>query len=71
MSETLYDHCVRTGETALLAQWSSKNEPLPPQTVTYGSKRRVWWRCERGHEWQSVVYTARARRAAASCARAR
>jgi len=25
--------------------------------VTPGSARRVWWRCERGHEWQSEVYS--------------
>ena len=28
-----------------------------PRTVTYGSKRRVWWKCAHGHEWQAAVYT--------------
>lgn len=40
----------------LLQQWHpAKNEPLTPKTVTYGSKRKVWWRCEKGHEWQAIV----------------
>ena len=58
MRETLYDYCVRTGETKLLDQWHPiKNGGLTPRDLTYGSKRKVWWRCDKGHEWRSVVYT--------------
>lgn len=33
-------------------QWHpTKNDDLTPLDVTYGSGRRVWWRCEKGHEW--------------------
>lgn len=35
----------------------SRNLPLTPQAVTYGSHTPVWWRCENGHEWEAVVYT--------------
>ena len=31
---------------------SNKNLPLTPDDVTCGSNRKVWWQCERGHEWQ-------------------
>ena len=34
-----------------------KNGSLTPAEVTYGSRQRVWWRCERGHEWQAMVYS--------------
>lgn len=34
-----------------------KNLPLIPETVSYGSKRRVWWRCANGHSWQAAVHT--------------
>ena len=58
MRTTLYDFCAQHGETALLRQWHpTKNEPLTPHDLTYGSKRKVWWRCESGHEWQAAVYT--------------
>lgn len=28
-----------------------------PDLVTYGSKQKVWWRCEKGHIWQASVWT--------------
>jgi len=32
-----------------------RNEGLGAAGVLAGSKRRVWWRCEAGHEWQTTV----------------
>lgn len=41
----------------LLRQWHpTKNELLTPETVSYGSQRKVWWRCDKGHEWQAFVF---------------
>ncbi len=46
------------GRADLLEQWETEaNLPLTPQTVSSGSHQRIWWRCERGHRWQAVVYT--------------
>ena len=43
-------------DPALLAQWDrEKNGDLTPDGVTYGSHRKVWWRCEKGHSWQSQI----------------
>lgn len=56
MNVSLYDHCVEYGKEALLRQWHpAKNEGLTPKLITYGSKQKVWWRCDRGHEWQTAV----------------
>ena len=42
--------------TNLLKEWDeSRNFPLTPDTVSYGSKKKVWWTCENGHSWQSPV----------------
>jgi hypothetical protein len=30
-----------------------KNYPLTPYTVTPSSPKRFWWKCIKGHEWQS------------------
>ena len=38
----------------LAAQWSSRNE-ISPNEVTAGSNKRVWWVCDKGHEWQTMV----------------
>ncbi|MBQ9084554.1 MAG: zinc-ribbon domain-containing protein [Clostridia bacterium] len=47
---------LATVSTALSAQWHpSKNGALTPQKVTMKSNRRIWWVCEKGHEWQAIV----------------
>jgi len=41
---------------ALAAQWHpARNGGLTPRQVTSGSGKRVWWKCNEGHEWQAVV----------------
>ncbi len=40
----------------LAAQWHpTKNEGLSPQNVTQYSNKKVWWVCEKGHEYQALV----------------
>ena len=40
----------------LLSQWhSTKNKGLTPETISYGSRKKVWWQCAHGHEWQAIV----------------
>ena len=47
---------LETVSPLLAAQWHpNKNGPLSPGEVTSGSKRKVWWRCVRGHEWQASI----------------
>ena len=56
MRETLAAFCAQTGRRDLVEQWcTARNAPLAPGQVSYGSKRKVWWRCERGHTWQASV----------------
>lgn len=35
----------------LVPEWSEKNLPLTPDDVTYGSRKKVWWKCPKGHEY--------------------
>lgn len=40
----------------LAKQWHpTKNGELLPKDLVTGSKRLVWWLCERGHDWQAPV----------------
>lgn len=58
MWETLYEYCKRTGTEYLLQQWDQvRNAPLMPEQIRYGSKKKVWWRCNKGHVWQTAVTT--------------
>ena len=41
---------------SIAAQWHpTKNGDLTPQQVTPSSNRKVWWRCELGHDYQAAV----------------
>jgi len=57
LQKTLYDYCAERGASALLRSWHpTRNAPLTAEGVSYGSKKKVWWRCDKGHEWQAAVY---------------
>lgn len=56
MGESLYDFCIREERQELLRQWmKAENLPLTPEGVSRGSRRYVWWRCEKGHKWRAQV----------------
>lgn len=58
MRETLDSFCRRTNTTGLLEQWDfQRNFPITPNDISRGSKKKVWWRCEKGHSWQATLYT--------------
>lgn len=40
----------------VLPFWSGKNT-LSPTEVTAGSCKKVWWVCEKGHEWEALVFS--------------
>ena len=53
---TLKDYCVKEGKEYLLAEWDNeKNLPFTPETVSPSSSVPVWWKCEKGHSWQTQV----------------
>ena len=31
------------------------NKDLKPTNCSSGSSKKVWWKCEKGHEWESVI----------------
>ena len=42
----------------IVAQWHpTRNGDLRPDQVTAGSGKKVWWRCEQGHQWEAMVYS--------------
>ena len=42
----------------LIKEWNyEKNEDLNPEDVTSGSRKRVWWICSKGHEWNTYAYS--------------
>ena len=39
----------------LINEWSQRNSPLTPDSVTHGSNKIVWWNGKCGHEWRASV----------------
>ena len=44
--------CLNNNKAYLLKEWNTKrNTNITPQELTYGSGKKIWWKCDRGHEW--------------------
>ena len=42
----------------LAKEWNyEKNDKLKPDMVMTNSNRKVWWKCNKGHEWQATIYS--------------
>ena len=47
---------LATAMPTIAKEWHpTKNGKLSPQDVTVGSNKKVWWQCEKGHEWKTSV----------------
>ena len=50
------DNCLSTVNPQLAKEWHpSKNGKLTPEDVISGSHKKVWWQCEKGHDWEAMV----------------
>ncbi len=38
-------------------EWSERNSPLLPTMVTPFANKKVWWKCNKGHEWYTLIST--------------
>lgn len=47
---------LATTHPELAKEWHpTKNEPLTPDQITYGSGKKVWWKCKNGYEWSASI----------------
>lgn len=54
--ENQNENCISTTHPYIAQQWHfSLNGGLTPNDVQAKSTKRVWWICERGHEWKTEV----------------
>lgn len=57
MRQSLYDYCMENEKEYLLQEWADdRNLPLTPESISYGSKQKIFWRCDSGHSWQAAPY---------------
>ena len=49
---------LSTTHPNLALEWHpTKNGNLAPNQITYGSSKKVWWKCSNGHEWQAAIHS--------------
>jgi len=47
---------LQTINPTLAKEWNyEKNNELTPDNVMPNSGKKVWWKCNKGHEWQAVI----------------
>ena len=47
---------LRTVNPNLTKEWNcGKNGNLKPENFTENSHKKVWWKCNKGHEWQAPI----------------
>ena len=50
------DNCLAALFPELLSEWHfEKNALLSPERILPYSHKKVWWQCDKGHEWQTGI----------------
>ena len=50
------DNDLKTVNPTLVQEWNyEKNGNLKPEQFTAKSGQKVWWKCNKGHEWQAEI----------------
>ena len=61
---------LQTVNPSLSKEWNyEKNNELTPADVLPNSEMIVWWKCQKGHEWQAYIYNRNKGTGCPQCAR--
>ena len=53
-----YDSSLLKNFPKLAEEWNlTKNDGLDYSQISYKARKLVWWKCAKGHEWQSMIHT--------------
>jgi len=55
VSNLLNKHNITIDYPEILKFWDYDKNQKGPENYSIGSKTKVWWKCDNGHEWQSTV----------------
>lgn len=44
--------CKHNNKEYLLKEWNiERNADILPTSISFGTSTKIWWKCNRGHEW--------------------
>jgi hypothetical protein len=49
------DYCLEKMFPLVAKEWNYKKNTIDISKITPKSGKKVWWKCEKGHEWEAVV----------------
>lgn len=50
------ENSISAKNPTVAKEWNyEKNGRLTPEMLSFASNKRVWWMCEKGHEWKAVI----------------
>lgn len=52
---TFYEWCIENKKEKMLQEWDYEKNIYTPDTLSYGSTRSVFWKCQMGHTWKSSL----------------
>lgn len=53
--KVVLSNCLATKNPELAKQWYKTKNILTPYQVTVCSVKKIWWVCDKGHEWKATV----------------
>ena len=57
MEKRLGNNDLLSTNRELIKEWDFEKNEIKPTEVTAGSQKKVWWKCEKGHEWYQQIST--------------
>ena len=51
-----YGNDFKTNFPELVKEWDYEKNELNPEEVVAGSHKKVWWKCNKGHSYNAVIY---------------
>lgn len=49
------DNCLETLYPHLIQEWCYEKNDITPNEVLPNTKKKVWWKCNNGHEWKAWI----------------
>lgn len=53
--QSLYDWCIENNKQYLLEEWDYEKNELTPKDYAPKRQIKVWWKCKRGHSWETTI----------------
>ena len=50
-----YENTLEKKYPELAKEWDKEKNTLKPSEVVFGSHKKVWWKCKKGHSWMTAV----------------